>query len=934
MSCEIVDPELVSLNGSSSAYGGSIQSVSFNIGGLSGGHRASVSLASANSMSTPTKNDGFTLSILGMNLDMKVGGYRLSTSVGSVPTLTLDLYDRSNEYLDKKFIQLKEEYPEPAGSSVDVLGRKMGPLPDKELTENSTSLSPNRDTVWGDIRDFFTELKSSKGFFGGGQALLTNSDVDYYTKDTAGKTIWYVNSDPHRDGVTLKEALGNLLSGDDLPNGPFDFTGTYRDVIVQLCSAIGSFAYWDAEKNQVVITSNFNMGNGQSKMSKISGSCNVTSTTSASNFTVSRSQGAHGSISTDYPGESFSVFGPKMTRYLKGKLLNPVFHYKKCGSTKGLEELKSQQGLDKAVAASQDPEVFSMLAIQAILKAQASADIPAEDLTISLKGAGNAKQEIKTKLSEEFDIDDEGPAAFSANKFLSEYYVNEKEALCSGGKTFPASPSALSSVEKEFNRRAKNWNEAPDQPPVSIVGGWAKGVNRFNNGVLMLKADNTLVSLIDDDGNLNSEADILRKYLHALSKFTGRFYVVPETTGLRTIKGNSFNHDYGYYMITDHSSPSSNFNVPEGYELATVYPFEPVSKCNIAELSDLAKVCAMMYKGDGCFDGFLDQIPVVEFIRAMDNNQLKQLFQNPNGYMKSRAEETSKFNDKNWSRPSIQMFLVIKKGSDIDGFEDSKTVCFSDGMEVTAVAQNATKKISKLASKLSFGKDTFTGQISEAGYKLLAIAKEDIGSTITGQSILGDSSSSRIKLWYDVDQSQASIKTSIGHFFISQAKLGDVSNDIWSSSIRGDISINAGDVGLNNELFNKYEASAANQSDAYSDRNRTKMKAALSEKIGNNVWSDSSDSSSSSISFIATDSDVSIPSISEGLESLSITQRGSLLEVQISVGDSNIRAAKMAMLSLRANNSRLRHGYSTHIPDTFSSISNQRLVSLGKGIIK
>ena len=933
MSCEIINPELVSLNGSNSAYGGSIQSVSFNIGGLNGGHRASISLASKNSMSTPTKNDEFTLSILGMNLDMKVGGYRVSTSVSSPPILTLDLYDKSNEYLDKKFIQLKEEYPEPAGGSVDILGRKMGPLPDKELTESSNSLSPNRDTVWGDIRNFFKELKSSKSFFGGGGRLLTDSDVDYYTQDTAGKTIWYVNSDPN-DGVTLKDALGDLLAGDDLPNGPFDFTGTYRDVIVQLCAAVGSFAYWDAEKNKVVITSNFNMGAGQSKMSGISRSCSVTSTTSASNFTVSRSQGAHGSIDSGYPGESFSVFGPKMTKYLKGKLLEPAFHYKKCGSTKGLEELKDQEGLDKAVAASQNPEVFSMLAIQAILKHQTSANIPAKGLAINLKGAGNAKRKITTQLSEQFDVDNEGPEVFSANKFLSEYYVNEGEALCSGGKTFPVSPSALSSVEKEFNRRAKNWNEAADQPPVSIVGKWNIGSNSFDNGVLMLKEDNTLLSLIDDDGNLSSEADILRKYLNALSKFTGRFYVVPETTGLRTIKGNSFDYDYGYYMITDHSSPSSNFNVPEGYELATIYPFEPVSKCSIAELSDLAKVCAMMYKGDGCFDGFLDQIPVVEFIRAMDKNQLKPLFQNPNGYMRGRADETSKFNDKNWSRPSIQMFLVIKKGSDIDGFEDSRTVCFSDGMEITAVAQNPTKKISKLASKLSFGKDTFTGQITDAGYKLLAIAKEDISSTITGQSIMNGSSSSRVKLWYDVDQSQASIKTSIGNFFMSEAKLADVSDDIWSSSIRGDVSINAADVGLNNELFGEYQASAANQSDAYSAENRAKMKAALSEKIGNNVWSDSSPSNSSSISFIATDSDVGIPSISEGLESLNITQRGSLLEVQISVGDSNIRAAKMAMLSLRANNSRLRHGYSTHIPDTFSSISNQRLVSLGKGIIK
>ena len=934
MTCEIIDTSKVSLNGSSSAYGGGIQSVSFNIGALSAGHRATVSLVSAGSLSTPSVGDDFTLSILGMNLKMKVGGFSLANSATAIPTLTLNLYDQSNEYLDQDFIQLKEEFPEPPPTNVQVIGKKMGPLPDKELTQNSLSLSPNRDTVWGDIRNFFKSLEAGGGFFGPPETILNETEVDYYTRTTNGKTIWYVNSDPLR-GKTLMSVLGHLLSGDKLPNGPFDFSGSYRDVIVQLCSTIGAFAYWDLEKNIVKITTEFNMGSGASKMSAIASSCKVISTITSSDFTVSRSQGAHGSISSDYPGESFSVFGPKLTKFLRGKLLSPDFHYKKCGSSNILP-LKGD-GLGKAVAASEDHEVFAMYALQSVLRKQAAeGQSPPVKMDLELKGKGNAKPKLPADLQNEFDVDDVNPKNYEKNKFLEEYYLNSSsgDKLCSGSETIPIAPSATTKTEKEFKIKGKVWNDKPEQPPRSILGKWVFGSNEFSNGVVVLHKDHSLSTIIDNDGNLSSSADILRKYLQAVSKFTGRFYVIPEQSGLRTVKGNRSFHDYGYYMITDHSSPSSNFNVPEGYSLSTVFPFEPVSKCAISELSDLAKVCAMMYKGDGCFDGFLDQIPVVEFIRAMDKNELKSLFQSPGGYMKSFAVSSSKWNEDDFKKPSIQMFLAVKKESAVAGFEGSKTLCFSEGMEITAVAKNPIKILSKLTCSLSFGKETVTGQISEKGYKLLGITKESIGQFITEQSIYDVNANSRLKIWYDVDQSQSSIKTNVGHFYMSSAKMPKKSDSVWACSIKNDISVNAADVGMSNELLQPYQASAADQSDSYSIANQSKMKEQLKEKIANNVWSDTEASNSQTISFIATGGVPSLPDIGEGLESLNVSQRDGLLEVSITVGDSNLRAAKMAMINMRANNSKLRHGYSTHIPDTFASINSQRLVALSKGIIR
>jgi hypothetical protein len=870
-----------------------------------------------------------------MNLKMKVGGFSLSNSASAIPTLTLNLYDESNEYLDQDFIQLKEEFPEPPPKNVRVIGKKMGPLPDKELTENSLALSPDRDTVWGDIRGFFNGLESGGGFFGGGGPMLNESEADYYTRTTPGKTIWYVNSDP-LGGATLMSVLGSLVSGDALPNGPFDFSGSYRDVIVQLCSAIGAFAYWDPETNKVKITSSFNMGSGSSKMSAIASSCKVISTMTSSDFTVSRSQGAHGSISSDYPGESFSVFGPKLTRFLRGKLLSPDFHYKKCGSSK-LIVLRGD-GVEKAVAASEDHEVFAMYALQSVLRkhAEQGQSTPPVEVDLELKGKGNSKPKLPADLADEFDVDDVNPKNYERNKFLEEYYLNSSsgDKLCSGSKTLPVAPSATTKTEKEFKVKGKVWNDKPEQPPRSILGKWVFGSNEFSNGVVILHKDHSLSTIIDNDGNLNSSADILRKYLQAVSKFTGRFYVIPEQSGLRSIKGNKSFYDYGYYMITDHASPSSNFNVPEGYSLSTVFPFESVSKCAISELSDLAKVCAMMYKGNGCFDGFLDRIPVVEFIRAMDRNELKSLFQSPGSYMKSNVIESSRWSEDDFKKPAIQMFLAVKKESIVAGFEGSKTVCFSQGMEITAVAKNPIKILSKLTCNLSFGKETITGQIGEKGYKLLGITKESIGAFITGQSIYDGNANSRLKCWYDVDQSQSSIKTNVGHFYMSSAEMPSKSDSVWACSIKNDISVNAADVGLANGLLQSYQASAADQSDSYSKANQAKMQKHLEEKIANNVWSDSSTSNSQTISFIATGDVSSLPGIAEGLESLNISQRDGLLEVSLTVGDSNLRAAKMAMINMRANNSKLRHGYSTHIPDTFASINSQRLVALSKGIIR
>ncbi len=936
MSCNIINPEQVSINGSNSVYGGYIQSLQFNIGALNGGHRASVTLVSENSISTPSKGDAMNISMMGMDLKMKVGGFSSSSSASSLPSVTLDLYDESNDHLDKSFIVLKEEFPE-SGSvpdNVKILGRLMGPLPDKELTENSYSILPNKDIKWGDLRKFFSELSTPGSFFGKSSKILTKDEVDYYCANASGKTLWYVDSDTY-GGTTLKDAIGTLLEGDDLPNGPFAFSGSYRDVLTQLCSTIGFFAYWDAEKNKVKIVNNINLSAGMSKLQDIQSSCYVISSGQKKDFTVTRSQGAYGSMSSDHPGESYSIFGAKQTRYLRARLLTPEFHYKNCGEdSSDLKELAGD-GLGKAMAASSDSNVFAMYALQSVLKGNADLGaLPDIDIDIDVKGQGNADTKIKSNIASEFLID--SGAGFEANEFLSNYYLGSggsgdsdptaSDPACSGGNVFPVKVDNM--LKDQFRLKAfMNWNAKKGEPPVSILGFY-DFAGSFADGVLFIKPKtNHLASIIDENGSLNSEADILRKYLSAIVKFNRRFYVVPEGSGLRTVKGNNLAYDYGYYMFTDSSRPSYNFNISEGYRMETVYPFQSVSQCNVSEISDLAKICAMMYTDSGCNSDVLDDIPVVEFIRALDRNELKKLFKNPSGYSRSQVS----YNPAS-TNPDIQMFLIIAQDSEIEGFEDSKSVCWAEGIETSSVAQNSIKKLSELIWKPSFGINTFA-DIDIVDYSLFGVTSHSIGEFIQPVE-LSTNNLANLKVWYDVQQSNSTIKTNAGNFFIKKAKMPST-GDVWASSLRSDVSVNAADLGLTNDLFQEYQASAANQSDMYSQGNQNLMKQALAGKIEANTWENSEEASSTFISFIVPeDSGFELPSISEGLESLSIGLRDGLLEVSLSVGNSNIQAAKLAMFNLRASNSRLRHTYYSPIPDQFASIASQKLVALAKGIIK
>ena len=215
-------------------------------------------------------------------------------------------------------------------------------------------------------------------------------------------------------------------------------------------------------------------------------------------------------------------------------------------------------------------------------------------------------------------------------------------------------------------------------------------------------------------------------------------------------------------------------------------------------------------------------------------------------------------------------------------------------------------------------------------WNLVVITGDPISQKIQ-PSIFEENPLEKIKMQYNVEGLQSTIKKSSGHFLISAA---EVKNDkkVWKGNLIQNISINAADVGATNDIFNKFGATAADDSYVYSDKNQKTMTKALETKVRNNTWVDGVSARSESLQFVLTGS-VTLPSIEQGLQSLSIQSNDGNIIVDVSVGNENAKKAQMAMRQMRSEGSKLRHGYGSIIPDGTENFS-PKFVALAKGILR
>ena len=954
MSCTIIDPDIITLNGGTKAFGGVISKATVNFGLLAGATTASVTVVQDGdtALSTPSRGENFTLTIMGLDLIFRIKGYKLDDSATGATSLTLNLSDTSHVYLDQNFIALKEEWPSgQSQANVDVIGTKMGTLPNDILAEMGF-VTPDSDTVWGDLRKYFTDLQRTLAAFPFAPIQLTDTQVNYQVTQTSGKTIWGTNTDPtENNGPTLKDVIEDVIQG-DLPDGTFDFSGSYREVLVQIANSLGKVAYWDLTTEKAVIEDSINSAGGIAKLGTITSTCDVVSTSESSDYSSAMAVGAVCSFASNYPGESQKTQGGSMSRYYKADSISPDFYYTPCKDTgkadKILELDLTDADVQKAIASAFDDKVYAMYALQSILKAQEekwTAEDTLEEL--SLPGLDNENLVAKTVWKDAL-IKDDDAAKYSGNTLLESFYAQDadKKFVCVGNiypvKFTQTDNNILAALKPVTGLGGKiGWNANEDAAPFTIGGeftGKFAGGFGFSKGIMFVRNEDNLQSILGE-GGFNTGIDVFQQYLKAIGTFADRYYVIRDGTNLRSARdAQGFN--YGFYISSDNTSSSLNWKVEAGYELKSVNPYISVRDCGIEEIKSLYMACQAMMNNEGDCD--MDEITVIDWINVLKRNQLKEFFTNPVPFRRSGNKLTTGQKSSDEENPQFQMHLVIAPApTDFKGlFSSTKKTCWSvsEGIqseEVPSAAGQVAEKITQL--KLGGGKkakaNLLTKTLGEKN-KLWVITNEDLGGQIGAFPVNSDGPSN-LKCWYTVDGSSGTLSNGPGEFFLAGAKVPNKSDDIWTASINFGLSVNAADVGLQNDVFAKFAATAADEGSPYSFQNQLRMAGEIGKKLAKSTWVDTSAASSRSATVVLgkSASGLTLPSVADGLESLSISSAGGKVEVSMTIGNSFERAAKKAMYQLMASNSHLQHVSHTQVPDTFTSSVSPRFAALSKGLL-
>ena len=970
MACNIIDPRHVKLNGGNSVYGGAITNFSMNFAGLSSQIKATATLVQKTTLSTPGP-EGITVELNGKNFKMQVGGYSFSSSATGPTTCTLNLYDTSNKYLDRNHIALQEEFPG-EGPNVNVIGLKYGTLPNTWLVDMGI-LNQDADTQWGEVRSYFEHVQDLLKLTPFSRQL-SNNEVDFHVNQTQGKTLWWTNYDP-KGGTTLNEALGNLLAqGSRLPDGRFDFKGTYREVLVNLCNTVGMTAFWDMEKEKVVLNSQISTADGFAKLQTLRSTCEVTAAGNSADFTTTWAKGACGTFNSSYQGENQSAKGGEISRTYYATRLNPTFHYKACrhkGS--GLLTELNLEAPDTllAIQAAVDGEIFALYALQSMLAANAGqtwdAGLPVE---VQAMGQGNEKNKKVEALQEAFQATFGTP--YTQNSLLADYYAmeageeGEEDRICSG-KVYPftfaqtksADETKMPSASYNAQTLAKGWNEKTDKFPANNCGTYAGGL--FSRGTLFVQEGlgndgiaggegitNVYFSSILADSGVESGDDMLRQYLLAIYNFRARFYIIKDGGRLRSV--NVGGRDYGYYITSSANKSAINLEPPEGMGNADAHPFLSLTDCKNSEIQMLAKTCAAMYLSEGqSLDNVMDNLAVIDFLYAVERDKLTELFTNVGAVKKAtpmRAVDIE--NDPN---PSLRLhFFVVNaldKLAEADIFKVNRVMTRAPrgnaGNLTEIQVQPLIKKIAKGAvgklplsggkSKVTTLQEAFAQPAdSETGNRgaLWVCSNENIGSYLT-PATLPEIGPFKAKATFNDKASMGGLFVEPSEFFLADA-VQPPSSGVWKTKIDYGVSVNAADVGQSNQQYNKWTATMANEGHLYSVSNRNTMKRVLREKVQGSAWAESANGASQTLSILLTDdSDPVLPGWNEGLESLSISNSSGRSSISVTVGNTLERQAKQKMFELAAQSPHAMYRPINIIPDTFTGGASPRFVSTMQG---
>lgn len=655
MTCNIIPPATVKMNGSNGAYGGKLTALTLNFGPIGSEQKASATLVGA-SMSTPPEGDDMLIQIGGSSFKMRVGGFSMSSSGGGATTMTLDLRDTSAKYLDNNFILLAEQAGAEQGASstaknIDFKGGKVGPQPDASLKENQI-YTANRDTEWGNVRGFY-EANSAP------RADEDNEDfqarVDSLVRSNPGKVLW---GSPVGGGPIPS----SLLKGAAPVPGSFDFKGSYREVLVSYCKATNTVAWWDMQEEKVEIQYKRNVQVGLAKLGQIKESCEIIASSQSVDYTTTVATGAEGSFSINEPGENTSMQGLKMSRFLPATPLRPEFKYKNCkdkGKAGGLVKLElTDSNVLKAFQASVDPKIYAAYAVQSCIdagggRAQMIAAMAASAPSLEITAVGKTPPTETITIDYDSILQKGDEVGTGGNEFLKNYYAFENGRPCSNGYT-PVrlgnqgedittlkQANALATVgetnPKQFKganeeKKAVGWNLDNAEEPFSVMGKFTAD-GQFENGSMIAGVPGYLDSVLGEKG-FTGENDILRMYLMAIYKFSNRFWVIRANgidprTNYRTTAFSFKGRDYGYYLTSSATGANMSLTPPDGYKLISVNPLAPVGACGVPELQALAQTLALMYLAPGKSlssvtgnDKGESGVAVIDFVASLDSDSV------------------------------------------------------------------------------------------------------------------------------------------------------------------------------------------------------------------------------------------------------------------------------------------------------------------------
>ena len=899
MTCNIIRASHASINGSTSAYGGGIVSASYSPSTINGYNRASVTLAGATS--TPGGGDSASIGIAGLNLNMKVGSVTESARAGSVSMTTINYYDNS-QALDNEFVLLREEVAEGLGA----IGDKYGPRPDVNIVNDLGLIVPASDTVFVKLRDFYAGAAAA-GF-----------NIDGIIANAPGKTVY--------KGSDFMDAFGGVLgAGFDIPgDAVMDFQGSLREVIGQMCNEFGMIAYWDPEKDEVVTAPITAPSKGSS-----SKDCTIIATSSTSDYTGSRAQGACGTFQTSNPGESQSSSGGNMSRYFPAKLLKPTLKLREgvCGGNLKEIALFDRNGaidpdIAKAITASQDAKVFAMYVVQSVLSYYS--DLPNVEIKKKLDGKDNAQDEIIGNISQwTQDFIGQG----GGNKFLADYYKCAFEdgnvflsAGCDGGND---------DIEKALKNLAKEpdgWNGKPGEVPSSIGGPFHR---EFQNGSFIFVKKNLESSVFGKSLTLTGQGDLLRKFLNVISKFVNQVYVVKSDNPKRSATAGGKN--YGYYITSNATVGGQSPQAESGFTFISMDPWAPISDCGNSYIQELVTVMLAIYGNPNtCTKNPFQDKAIIDFIYALEKDQLERFF----GGGAAQAQAQNQQQAMAQGGQGHIMYLMVKEpGNSIEPeFTPERYLCF-DPSKVSEVSTPSDAVVaSEQIGAISIPAKSNLGLLNEE-YDIGVITQQPqyiLHDMLTEASI--DSRAPRkIPLWFNVEGNSSSLDSGPGHAFLGAGSLPPAG--AWKSSMNFGVSVNATDIAYNNGINQSYLADTYDEGFTYSRENIGLMSQLLINKINASTWIDNSVGSSTSTTYLLVDDKMpSIPSPADGLDSLSISSQGGQTELTVTVGNANFIRALGTLRDLKAKNSHLQHSHSLMLPSVLNSAPNTKLQNIANGI--